>query len=75
VRLDRLAVAAEDAIAAARAGDPGEMRGHLRRFDALTSALWTVQDAVRESSSGTRSTTPTCCPLQSVTNRRSPTRR
>jgi hypothetical protein len=75
VRLDRLAAAAEDAIAAARAGDSGEMRGHLRRFDALTSALWTVQDAVCESSSGTRSTTPTCCPLQRVTNRRSPTRR
>jgi hypothetical protein len=71
VRLDRLAAAAKDAIAAARAGDSGQMRRHLRRFDALTSALWTVQDAVCESSS----TTPTCCPLQSVTNRRSPTRR
>jgi hypothetical protein len=58
VRLDRLAAAAEDAIAAARARDSGEMRGHLRRFDALTSALWTVRDAVCESSSGTRSTTP-----------------
>jgi hypothetical protein len=46
VRLDRLAAAADDAIAAARAGDPGEMRQHLRRFDALTSAIWTVQDAV-----------------------------
>jgi hypothetical protein len=46
VRLDRLAVAADRAIAAARAGDSGEMRGHLHRFDALTSAMWTVQDAV-----------------------------
>ena len=46
VRLDRLAAAASDAITAARAGDPGEMRRHLRRFDALTSAIWTVQDAV-----------------------------
>jgi len=46
VRLDRLAAAADRAIAAARAGDSGEMRGHLRRFDALTSAIWTVQDAV-----------------------------
>jgi hypothetical protein len=46
VRLDRLAAAADRAIAAARAGDSGEMRGHLRRFDALTSAMWTVQDAV-----------------------------
>ncbi len=46
VRLDRLAAAADDAIAAARAGDSGEMRRHLRRFDTLTSAIWTVQDAV-----------------------------
>ena len=46
VRLDRLAAAARDAIAAARAGDAGDLRRHLRRFDALTSAIWTVQDAV-----------------------------
>ena len=46
VRLDRLAAAADDAINAARAGDYSEMRRHLRRFDALTSAIWTVQDAV-----------------------------
>jgi len=46
VRLDRLAAAASDAIAAARAGEDGEMRRHLRRFDALTTAIWTVQDAV-----------------------------
>jgi len=46
VRLDRLAAAASDAITAARAGDSGEMRRHLRRFDALASAIWTVQDAV-----------------------------
>lgn len=46
VRLDRLAVAANDAITAARMGESGEMRRHLRRFDALTSAIWTVQDAV-----------------------------
>ena len=46
VRLDRLAAAADDAIAAARAGNTGEMRRHLHRFDALTSAIWTVQDAV-----------------------------
>jgi hypothetical protein len=46
VRLDRLAAAASEAIAAARAGDVGEMRCHLRRFDALTSAIWTVQGAV-----------------------------
>ena len=46
VRLDRLAAAADDAIAAARAGESGAMRRHLRRFDALTSAIWTVQNAV-----------------------------
>jgi len=46
VRLDRLAAAADDAIAAARAGDSGEMRRDLRRFDTLTSAIWMVQDAV-----------------------------
>jgi hypothetical protein len=46
VRLNRLAAAAEDAIAAARAEDFASMRHHLRRFEALTSAMWTVQDAV-----------------------------
>jgi hypothetical protein len=46
VRLNRLAAAADAAITAARAGESGEMRRHLRRFDALTSAIWTVQDAV-----------------------------
>jgi hypothetical protein len=46
VRLNRLATAAEDAIAAARTEDFARMRHHLRRFEALTSALWTVQDEV-----------------------------
>jgi hypothetical protein len=46
VRLDRLARAASDAIDAARAGDFGEMRQHLRRFEALTSAIWPVEDAL-----------------------------
>jgi hypothetical protein len=46
VRLDRLAAAAEDAITAARVGNSAEMRRHLRRFDTLTAAIWTVQDAV-----------------------------
>jgi hypothetical protein len=46
VRLNRLAAAAEDAIAAAQAEDYARMRHHLRRFEALTSAMWTVQDAV-----------------------------
>lgn len=46
VRLRRLAASADDAIAAARAGNFAEMRGHLNRFDALTSAIWAVQHAV-----------------------------
>ena len=46
VRLDRLAAAAADAITAARAGDSSEMRRHLHKFDALTSAIWMVQDSV-----------------------------
>jgi hypothetical protein len=46
VRLDRLAASAEDAIDAARVGDYGAMRRHLRRFDSLTSAIWTVEDAL-----------------------------
>ena len=52
VRLDRLAASADDAVAAARAGDSGELRRHLRRFDTLTAAIWTVQDAL------TRGTNP-----------------
>lgn len=52
VRLDRLAAAANDAIAAARAGDNGAMRRHLHRFDRLTAAIWMVQDAVYGSGVG-----------------------
>ena len=47
VRLRRLAVAADDAIAAAGAGDFTRLRRHLRRFEALTSAIWEVQDGAR----------------------------
>lgn len=47
VRLSRLASAAGDAIAAARAGDFAQLRRHLARFDTLTSAIWEVQDARR----------------------------
>jgi hypothetical protein len=42
-RLGRLAAAAEEAVAAAKDGDPGALSRHLRKFDVLTSALWTVQ--------------------------------
>jgi len=46
VRLNRLAAAADDVLSAARAGNSGEMRRHLRRFDTLTSAIWMVQDSL-----------------------------
>jgi hypothetical protein len=44
VRLSRLAVAAGEAVAAAGAGDFVQLRRHLRRFEALTSAIWAVQE-------------------------------
>ena len=46
VRLNRLAASAEDVISAAGSGDRAQMRCHLHRFDALTAAIWTVQQAV-----------------------------
>ncbi len=46
VRVTRLAVAADQAVNAARRGDTSALNAHLRHFDALTSAIWTVQDAV-----------------------------
>ena len=46
VRLARLTAAANDAIAAAGEGDSGQLRRHLHRFEVLTSAIWTVQEAV-----------------------------
>jgi hypothetical protein len=46
VRLSRLAAAANDAIVAAGDGDSGQLRRHLHRFEVLTSAIWTVQQAV-----------------------------
>jgi hypothetical protein len=46
-RLSRLAAAADDAVTAARDGNTVALRRHLRRFDVLTSAMWTVQLAVQ----------------------------
>ena len=46
VRLNRLTASADEAIATARDGDSAILRRHLRRFEALTSAIWTVQVAV-----------------------------
>ncbi len=48
VRLNRLVTAADEAVAAARDGDSTALRRALHRFEALTSAIWTVQDSVRE---------------------------
>lgn len=45
-RLTRLADAADRAVNAAHGGHAPALRGRLRRFDELTSAIWTVQDAV-----------------------------
>jgi hypothetical protein len=45
-RLSRLASAAGDLVAATVAGDLAEVRRQLDRFDALTSAIWTVLRAV-----------------------------
>lgn len=46
VRLDRLAATAEEAIATAQDGDSAALRRVLQSFEVLTSAIWTVQDAV-----------------------------
>jgi hypothetical protein len=46
VRVTRLAMAADQAVNAARRGDMSALDAQLRHFDALTSAIWTVQDAV-----------------------------
>jgi hypothetical protein len=45
-RMTRLATAADQAVNAARSGDVSGLRAHLRRFDTLTSAIWTIQRAV-----------------------------
>jgi hypothetical protein len=45
-RQARLAAAAADVVAAAADGSAAALSRHLRRFEALTSALWTVQAAI-----------------------------
>jgi hypothetical protein len=45
-RVARLAAAADDAVAAAKISDMTLMRGHLDRFEALTSAMWALQLAI-----------------------------
>lgn len=46
VRVARLAATADRAVSAARRGDVAELRGHLRHFETLALAVWTVQDAI-----------------------------
>ncbi len=46
VRVARLAMAADQAVNAARTGDLPALDAHLRHFETLTSAIWTVQHAV-----------------------------
>jgi len=46
-RLARMAIAAQDAAAAAERGDAAALRRQLRRFDTLTSAMWAVLTALR----------------------------
>jgi len=48
VRLARLASAADDAVSAARHADAPGLRRQLDRFDALTTAIWAVQQAVAD---------------------------
>jgi hypothetical protein len=43
VRLSRLASAADEAVDAARDADGPRLCRHLRRFDTLTNALWTIE--------------------------------
>ena len=45
-RQARLAAAADDIVAAAEDGSAAALSRHLCRFEALTSALWTVQRAI-----------------------------
>ena len=45
-RQARLTAAAADVVAAAADGSAAALSRHLRRFEALTSALWTVQHAI-----------------------------
>jgi hypothetical protein len=46
VRVSRLAMAADDAVNASRRGDLAALNAHLRHFDTLLTAIWTVQDTV-----------------------------
>ncbi len=50
VRQARLVAAADDVAAAAQDGSAAALSRPLRRFEALTAALWTVQSDLRPGS-------------------------
>lgn len=45
-RLNRITAAAAGTVAAARAGDAAALRRQVRRLEAMTTAIWTVQHAI-----------------------------
>ncbi|HZR54143.1 MAG TPA: hypothetical protein VFB06_32160 [Streptosporangiaceae bacterium] len=47
VRRERLVRAADEAIAAARDGNSGELRRALRWFSTLVSAIWIAEDGLQ----------------------------
>lgn len=57
-RLTRLASAADEAVNAASGGNASGLRIRLHRFDALTSAIWTVQHAMYGHATLPRPATP-----------------
>ncbi|MGA7909162.1 MAG: hypothetical protein WCA16_17280 [Candidatus Sulfotelmatobacter sp.] len=72
VRLDRLARVAEEAVAAAREGDTAGLRRRLHRFEAVTSAIWTAQDAVCGPASSAGAHAGTESPMQAQSRQPSP---
>jgi len=55
-RLARLTAAAQDAVSAARDGNGTALRERVHRFQALTSATWTIQLAVAPAARPQRTT-------------------
>lgn len=72
VRLDRLARVAEQAVTAAREGDTAGLRRHLHRFEAVTSAIWTAQDAVCGPASSAGAHAGSESPMQAQSRQPSP---
>ena len=72
VRLDRLARVAEEAVTAAREGDTAGLRRRLHRFEAVTSAIWTAQDAVCGPASSAGAHAGSESPMQAQSRQPSP---